>query len=314
MGFDKEASSSSHSPSPPLPREDTPLLTKSPPLSSNSKTFANIFIAVVGAGVLGLPYTFKRTGWAMGSLMLFAVAFLTYYCMMLLVHTRAPPRDPPRIHQDRLLRRPRLRCLRARRPLRRRRHDRPLPGRLLRQLPHLHRQHIVIHHHHIFADVVDLGAMGVVMVEDVMIFLQQRPVLQAFGGFSVFFYGLGVAVYAFEGIGMVLPLESETKKTSKSLERFWVLSMTFISLMFGAFGALGYFAFVYEVVERRFCEASSVCIVLGFVLPALFHLIVHKQGLGLGGMASDVALVVLGLVLAVCGTWSSLLEIFGTKS
>ena len=103
---------------------------------------------------------------------------------------------------------------------------------------------------------------------------------------------------------------------------------------------------VYELVERRFCEAryclwlrwvvvlmvslvallvpnfadflslvgSSVCIVLGFVLPALFHLIVHKQGLSLGGMAMDGALVVLGLVLAVCGTWSSLLEIFATKA
>ena len=70
------------------PREDTPFLGKSPPLSSNLKTFANIFISIVGAGVLGLPYSFKRTGWLMGLLMLFAVAFLTYHCMMLLVLTR----------------------------------------------------------------------------------------------------------------------------------------------------------------------------------------------------------------------------------
>ncbi|CDY63486.1 BnaAnng18920D [Brassica napus] len=35
------------------------------PLSSQFKTFANVFIAVVGAGVLGLPYAFKRTGWPM---------------------------------------------------------------------------------------------------------------------------------------------------------------------------------------------------------------------------------------------------------
>ncbi|KAI8032388.1 Amino acid transporter AVT3C [Camellia lanceoleosa] len=103
---------------------------------------------------------------------------------------------------------------------------------------------------------------------------------------------------------------------------------------------------VYEVVERRFCEGryslwvrwlavlvvtfvavlvpnfadflslvgSSLCIVLGFVLPALFHLMVHKSGLGWCGMCVDGIIVVLGLVLALTGTWSSLLEIFGTKA
>ncbi|KAG0472706.1 hypothetical protein HPP92_014563 [Vanilla planifolia] len=57
-------------------------------LSSQPKTFANVFIAIVGAGVLGLPYAFKRTGWAAGTLMLLAVGALTYHCMMLLVRTR----------------------------------------------------------------------------------------------------------------------------------------------------------------------------------------------------------------------------------
>ncbi|KAK3189038.1 hypothetical protein Dsin_028599 [Dipteronia sinensis] len=63
----------------------------------------------------------------------------------------------------------------------------------------------------IFADVVNLGAIGVVMVEDVMIFSKHWLILKAFGDFSIFSYGIGVAVYAFEGIGMILPLESETK-------------------------------------------------------------------------------------------------------
>ena len=48
-----------------------------------------------------------------------------------------------------------------------------------------------------------------------MIFLQNRPALEAFGGLSVFLYGVGVAVYAFEGVGMVLPLESEAKDKDK---------------------------------------------------------------------------------------------------
>ncbi|BFG37654.1 hypothetical protein CerSpe_239280 [Prunus speciosa] len=37
----------------------------------------------------------------------------------------------------------------------------------------------------IFADVVDLEAVGVVMVEGVIIFLQSRPALHAFGDLSV---------------------------------------------------------------------------------------------------------------------------------
>lgn len=235
----------------------------------------------------------------------------------------------------------------------------------------------------IFADVVDLGAMGVVMVEDVMIFLEQRPALQAFGGLSVFFYGLGVAVYAFEGIGMILPLESEAKEKEK-FGKVLGLCMAFISLLYGSFGALGYFAFgeetkdiittnlgqgwistlvqlglcvnlfftlplmmnpVYEVVERRFCGSryclsgrwiivlgvsmlallvpnfadflslvgSSVCVVLGFVLPALFHLLVFKEEMGWNGMVSDGAIVVLGVVIGVTGTCSSIMEILAPK-
>lgn len=231
----------------------------------------------------------------------------------------------------------------------------------------------------IFADVVDFGAMGVVMVEDVMIFLKQRPVLQAFGGFSVFFYGIGVAVYAFEGIGMVLPLESETKEKDK-FGKILGFSMVLISLMYGGFGALGYFAFgeetrdiittnfgqgllsnlvqlglcinlfftfplmmnpVYEVMERRFNDSryslwlrwlmvlgvtlvallvpnfadflalvgSSVCIILGFVLPSLFHLMVFRNEMSWKGMVLDGTIVVLGVVLGISGTMSSLMEI-----
>lgn len=236
----------------------------------------------------------------------------------------------------------------------------------------------------IFADVVDLGAMGVVMVEDVVAFLKNKPVLEAFGGVSVFFYGLGVAVYSFEGIGMVLPLESETKNKEK-FGKVLGLCMAFISVLYGGFGVLGYFAFgeatkdiittnlgpglvsnlvqfglcvnlfftfplmmnpVYEVVERRFCESryclwlrwvvvfgvsmvallvpnfadflslvgSSVCCALGFVLPALFHLIVFKEELGWNGLVIDATILIFGVVVAVTGTWSSLLEIFESRS
>ncbi|CDP18084.1 unnamed protein product [Coffea canephora] len=60
--------------------------------------------------------------------------------------------------------------------------------------------------------------------------------------------------------------------------------------------------------------ASSVCIILGFVLPALFYLIVHKEELRWQGLALDVAIVALGLAFAVCGTWTSLIDITATKA
>ena len=236
----------------------------------------------------------------------------------------------------------------------------------------------------IFAGAVDLAAMGVVMVEDVMVFMNAMPVTRAFAGFSNFFYGLGVSVYAFEGIGMVLPLESEIRDKDK-FGITLALAMAFISLMFGSFGVLGYFAFgedtrdiittnmgsgllstfvqlglcvnlffsfplmmnpVYEVVERRVCEGrytlwlrwlmvlvltfiallvpnfadflslvgSSVCVVLGFVLPALFHWMAHKEDMGWKGWLWDALVVVIGFVIALFGTWSSLVEIFSSKT
>ncbi|KAE8707177.1 Amino acid transporter ANTL2 [Hibiscus syriacus] len=427
MGFDKEASSSSHVLKvPALPREDTPLLGQPRHLSSQSKTFANVFIAIVGAGVLGLPYTFKKTGWLMGSLMLFSVAILAYHCMMLLVFTR---RKLESLHgfskissfgdlgfevcgplgrfavdimivlaqagfcvsylifiantlayvfnadddnnQARILGlTPKTLYLWACFPFQ-------LGLNSIATLTHLAPLSI-------FADVVDLAAVGVVMVEDVFVFLKNMPELKAFGGFSVFFYGLGVAVYSFEGVGMILPLELEAKYKDK-FGKVLAFCMAFITLLYGAFGLLGYMAFgeetkdiittnlgaglistlvqlglcinlfitfplmmnpVYEVVERRLCDGryclwlrwavvlgvslvallvpnfadflslvgSSVCCTLGFVLPALFHFLVFKGELGWDGVLLDAVIVVVGVIMGISGTWSSLIEIFASNS
>ncbi|KAK9062095.1 hypothetical protein SSX86_019280 [Deinandra increscens subsp. villosa] len=424
---DSEATSSSHVLN--LPRETTSLLNSKPQTrSSQFNTFANVFIAIVGAGVLGLPYTFKRTGYVTGALTVFAVAYFTNHCMMLLVKTRrrlesvngfskinsfgdlgfvvAGPVGRSSVDvmivlsqagfcvsylifvSNTLVNIFNLQST-------------PIPSNPsilgvsaktfyiwacfpfqlgLNSIPTLtHLAPLSI-----FADVVDIGAMGVVMVEEVMIYLNSTPVLQAFGGFSVFFYGIGVAVYAFEGIGMVLPLESETENKEK-FGKVLGTTIAFIALMFVCFGIFGYFAFgdetkdiittnlgqgwlssvvqlglclnlfftfplmmnpVFEVFERMFCEGrytlwvrwglvlvvslvallvpnfadflslvgSSVCIVLGFVLPALFHLMVYKDEVGLLGWVKDGAFIGFGVLLAVTGTWSSLQEILAAKA
>ena len=399
----------------PVAREDTPLLGEERPLSSQFKTFANVFIAIVGAGVLGLPYAFKRTGWLMGVLTLFSVAALITHCMMLLVRIRrklgvanigsfgdlgfAVCGPLGRFLVDILiilsqagfcvgylifigttsahLFNPTTALAL--------RHVSPkslyiwgcFPFQLglnsIKTLTHLAPLSI-------FADVVDLGAMAVVIVDDVKIAVEQRPDVVAFGGMSVFFYGMGVAVYAFEGVGMVLPLESEMKDKEK-FGKVLALSMGIIALIFGAFGVLGYMAFgdetmdiitanlgpglvsslvklglcinlfftfplmmnpVFEIVERRFWSGmycvwlrwllvlavtlvallvpnfadflslvgSSVCCALGFVLPALFYLMVFKDEIGWKQQVFNSGIVLLGIVLAVSGTWSSLSEIF----
>ncbi|XP_075474200.1 amino acid transporter AVT3B-like [Primulina tabacum] len=285
MGFEKgkEAGSSSNA----LPTEDTPLLLpsghKPHARSSQLKTFANVFISIVGAGVLGLPYTFMRTGWLTSLLMILVVAALTYHGMMLLIRTRHKLGDSSYAiasfgdlgfavsgsigrcavdfmivlsqagfcvgylifisdtlvnlfnSSSSLLVGPKIwgvstkslyiwTCF---------------PFQLgLNSIASL----TLLAPLSIFADIVDLAAMGIVIVEDFLIFMKQMPVVEAFGTLSTFFYGLGVAVYSFEGIGMALPLESEMKDKSK-FGKILGLAMLFIAAMYGAFGAMGYFAF-----------------------------------------------------------------------
>lgn len=414
--FEKEASSSSHA----LDEAagESPLLLplhgagpqqqgqgKGRHLSSQPKTFANVFIAIVGAGVLGLPYTFMRTGWAAGLAVLLGVAALTFHCMMLLVRTRRRL-EPCKIASFGDL------GMAVSGPLGRLAVDcmivlsqagfcvgylificnslahllpsLPKPSFVLAMLPfqlalNSVRSLTLLAPISIFADLVDLGAMGVVLGQDLSVLASAPPPVRACGSPAALLYGVGVAVYAFEGIGMVLPLEAEAADKPR-FGRALALSMAFIAAMYGLFGALGYLAFgddtrdiittnlgpgwltvlvqvglcvnlfftmpvmmnpVYEVAERwacgnRYCwwlrwalvaavsaaavavpnfadflslVGSSVCVVLGFVLPAAFHLKVLGPDMGWPGVAADVAVVVLGIVLAVSGTWSSLSQI-----
>ncbi|EHA8590818.1 putative Amino acid transporter AVT3B [Cocos nucifera] len=79
--------------------------------------------------------------------------------------------------------------------------------------------------------------MVVVPGEDVAAFLALRAV----AGPSVLFYGAGVAIYAFEGNGMVLPLEAEAADKSK-FGKTLGLSIFLIALRYGLFNVLGYLA------------------------------------------------------------------------
>ena len=53
-----------------------------------SQVAVNIFISFVGAGLLGLPYAFQRSGWLLGVICLAAVSTGNVYAMLLLVKCR----------------------------------------------------------------------------------------------------------------------------------------------------------------------------------------------------------------------------------
>ncbi|KAE8677861.1 Amino acid transporter ANTL1 [Hibiscus syriacus] len=249
----------------PLSGEETLLIGEPKLLLSHPKTLANVFIAIVGAGVLGIPYAFKRTGWIMGFLILFFIAGSTTYCMILLVQIR---RKLNSINNGVA--------------------EVNSFGNLgfavcgtydswelnsVKTFTHLAPLSI-------FVDVVDIGAMGVVMVEELRLIMKQIQEVKAFGGVCVFFYFMGVVLFGYEGIAMVLPIESEMKDNAK-FGKILALSMGLTTLMYGAFGALGYFAFgvaTKDIVTSNlgpgwvsFLVQLGLCINLFFTFPLLMN-------------------------------------------
>ena len=59
-----------------------------PGTASNTQVAFNIIISFVGAGMLGMPYAFRQSGWALGCIALGAVSFFNVYCMLLLTKIR----------------------------------------------------------------------------------------------------------------------------------------------------------------------------------------------------------------------------------
>ncbi|CAL4936710.1 unnamed protein product [Urochloa decumbens] len=58
-----------------------------------AQTIGNIVVSIVGTGVLGLPYAFRRAGWLAGALAVAGAGAATFYCMLLLLECRDKLRE-----------------------------------------------------------------------------------------------------------------------------------------------------------------------------------------------------------------------------
>ncbi|KAG0572037.1 hypothetical protein KC19_VG064100 [Ceratodon purpureus] len=333
-GFSKENGSSVK------PCETSPLLpvgnVELRPLSSTYKTFFNIVITVVGAGVLGLPYAFKQSGWLQGLLILAGTSAAMYYCMMLMVWCRRHLETEGivenidtyselgyhtlgkfgQVSVDAMIVLSQggfcvaylifigenLASVFSREKA----HSLGSSGALesfqglefmglswktkevyvwiifpfqvllayIRSLTHLAPFSM-------FADIVNVAAMSVVMTTEFAgIVTGHGEHVVAFTGWKNLLFSIGVAIYAVEGISLVLPLESETRERSK-FARILAAAMCCITFLYTTFGLLGYLAFgeyTKDIVTLNLGNSwqtivVKICLCTGliFTYPMMMH-------------------------------------------
>ena len=118
------------------------------------------------------------------------------------------------------------------------------------------------------------------MVKDVLRYVKNTPNLKAFTGFSMIPYDVGVAIYTFEGGGMVLPMELVVDQKHK-FGQILGLTMFIIALTSSAFGILGYYAFGSETrdiitsnmgkIWVTFIIQLAMCLNLFFAFPLMMN-------------------------------------------
>ncbi|KAH7442076.1 hypothetical protein KP509_03G069200 [Ceratopteris richardii] len=101
----------------------------------------------------------------------------------------------------------------------------------------------------IFADIVNFGSMALVMQQDVVTMISKGVCsVSVYNSLKTLPFAIGVAIYAYEGIALVIPLESsmlEREKFGKVLG----LAMVSITALYITFGLFGYLAFGEETLD-----------------------------------------------------------------
>ncbi|XP_028401849.1 proton-coupled amino acid transporter 1-like isoform X2 [Dendronephthya gigantea] len=105
--------------------------------------------------------------------------------------------------------------------------------------------------------------------------------LPAFAGIKTFPLFFGVAVYSYEGIGLVLPLENEMKKPS-DFPNILTLSMLFVTFLYVSMGLFGYMmctddckgSITLNLGDSAFATAVKCLITLGIFLTYFIQIYV----------------------------------------
>ncbi|KAJ4963479.1 hypothetical protein NE237_023418 [Protea cynaroides] len=246
--------------------------------SSWTQTLGNIIVAIIGTGVLGLPYAFRVAGWLAGALGVTIAGVSTYYCMLLLVHCRdrlSSNSSSSDDESDEIHTYGDLGCKAFGRT------GRYFTESLIvvsqfggsvaylvfinQNLSSIFRTHQLSFSSFIFllvpieitlswirslsalapfsiiADICNILAMALVVKQDLQLFngFSDRKMITSLSALP---FAGGVAVFCFEGFGMTLALEASMRERKKFP---WVLAMAFsgITLVYVLFGFFGYLAY-----------------------------------------------------------------------
>lgn len=265
--------------------------------SNALKASGNLFIAVVGAGVLGLPFAFKQSGLAVGATMLVVVASIALYCMLLLVRCKRHLEEHGVVSYGEVTRH-------TLGPTGQRLVDTlliisqtgfcvaylifikanvsslaPIPGDLalcvtlvpLVALAQL-RGVAALGTFSLVADVAMLTGFAVVLFDDVVALSHFRPPIVAATGWSCLPYLFGVAIYCFEGVGMILPIEA-SMETPRQFDMVLCGTMAAVTALYVAFGSVGYIAFgqqTQDIITFNLSPGISTPAVKGALCIGLF--------------------------------------------
>ncbi|KAL0023628.1 hypothetical protein WJX77_008721 [Trebouxia sp. C0004] len=268
------------------------------PIALSVRAASNLFISVVGAGVLGLPYAFKRSGLVQGTIVMVIIAALNLHCMLLLVKCKKRlestagvvtynevaatvlGKTGQRIVEVLLILSQSGFCVAYLVFIAQ--NLAPMTGYrggyfILGACPvvvalAMLRGVRALAPFSLIADAANVLGIIVVFYDYFGAFKQPATVVE-FKSASTLPFLFGVVIYSYEGVGMILPVEASMKRKEKFPLTLTVV-MSVITIIYVSFGALGYAAFgedTKDIITLNLPhDRSTVAVKLALCLGLLF--------------------------------------------
>jgi len=243
--------------------------------SSNWHTLINSFVCFIGAGILDLPYAFKESGWLLGTVLLTLIALMAQQCMYWVVDCKYALIN--RGHNVQTYGDVGFYALgKAGQYL--------VEGCLLLTQMSFCIAYIIFISHNVnavfpvlstttvvlmvlpiltglcllrslakfapvslLAEVANAAGIVVIFFYDFEQITDSAPVTAAMAPTTLPFF-FGVAIYCYEGVGMVLPIESNMAN-KEDFRKVWGWSMCLVTTLFLVFGIFGYLSFGADTAE-----------------------------------------------------------------